>query len=54
MTDRMICWQSTTTDDFGKITTSDSTTPSLPAGTVEITDAEYELLLADFLAGVAP
>jgi len=54
MSHQMICWQSSTSSDFGKLSTSDDETPTLPPGTVEIDDATYEQLLADFLAGVTP
>jgi len=50
----MICWQSTTSSDFGKITSSDATPPALPPATVEITESDYAQLVADFLAGVTP
>jgi len=50
----MICWQSTTSSDFGKLSTSDAETPTVPPGSVAITDAEYEQLLSDFIAGVTP
>jgi len=54
MSHRMVCWQSTTSSDFGKLATSDDTTPALPPGTEAITDEQYQALLADFLAGTVP
>jgi len=54
MSSHMVCWQSTTSSDFGKLATSDDTTPALPPDTVAITEAQYDALLADFLAGQTP
>jgi len=54
MSHQSTCWQSTTSSDFGKASTSDAEAPQLPPDTEAITEAEYGALLADFIAGQVP
>ena len=52
MSTHVCCWKTASGNEFGRL--SAPAEVSLPAGTEEITEEEYQSLLDDFLARVLP